>query len=143
MRENFNSVRVPATFREVVGFCADNNVFWPFLDIHVGHFACKVGDTLYSSFRHDNHNQIRTNGFCVSDATGMNVPRDCVLHFHREAINELANTYTEVNGLAYVYFPDHGPNIYFDNDSDPSLIVNFIKENFNLTLRTKGLDHVR
>lgn len=42
----------------------------------------------------------------------------------------------DVPGIKCVYLDNHGPNIVFNKDIDPELVINFIKERFDLTQST-------
>jgi hypothetical protein len=89
---------------------------------------------------------------------------DCIVHFHcplkaepKDVVNTVSqrevecgshecgkNTsnglrqYTDYGGLKAVYLSQHGPNIVFNKDIDPALVISFIENNFDLHLKTGG-----
>lgn len=46
---------------------------------------------------------------------------------------------TESNGIKAVYLDSHGPNIVFNKNIDPALVIDFIEKNFDLEQKTGGL----
>lgn len=43
------------------------------------------------------------------------------------------------DGIKAVYLDHHGPNIVFDQNIDPNLVIDFIERHFDLTAKTGGL----
>jgi hypothetical protein len=84
---------------------------------------------------------------------------DCIVHFHCEirdgsAVPQVSqrafecgshecgqNTSThlgEFGQIRAVYLREHGPNIVFPRDIDPTEVIDFIEANFDLTKKTGG-----
>jgi len=88
---------------------------------------------------------------------------DCIVHFHcplsENAIDDIPiakqwpyecgshecgqNTSDNLkdmgNGIKAVYLEEHGPNIVFNKNINPQLVIDFIKRNFDLSNKTGGL----
>lgn len=45
----------------------------------------------------------------------------------------------ETEGIKAVFLEEHGPNIVFNRNIDPNLVINFINNNFDLSQKTGGL----
>ncbi len=84
---------------------------------------------------------------------------DCIVHFHcpikegsavqvvsqreyecgsHECGKNTSSGLSEHGELAAVYLDQHGPNIVFNHNADPSQIMAFIETNFDLTKKTGG-----
>lgn len=103
---SWDSDEVPASLREVVNYCIQNNAYKPFNGVTAGHFACKVNDnTFLTSIRRTNFNLLPKTGLVkiVTDgpdtvlaygakpSVGGQSQRiifrdhpglDCIVHFH-------------------------------------------------------------
>jgi hypothetical protein len=84
---------------------------------------------------------------------------DCIVHFHCplkagsqvpiksqyefecgsiECGENTSHGLKEFGNLKAVYLDEHGPNIIFNKDIDPNEVINFIENNFDLSLKTGG-----
>jgi len=49
----------------------------------------------------------------------------------------------EVPGIKCVYLDHHGPNIVFNSKIDPSVVIDFIDKNFDLSKSTDEVDRTK
>lgn len=85
---------------------------------------------------------------------------DCIVHFHCPlkpgsdvatapqwqnecgshecGQNTSDNLRLEENGIKAVFLDNHGPNIVFNRETDPHLVIDFIEKNFDLSQKTGG-----
>lgn len=67
----WNSEWVPEALRKVVDYCIERGAYKPFRGSTVGHFACKLDDTIFlTSKRKTNFNDLKENGLVMIKTDG-------------------------------------------------------------------------
>lgn len=132
---------VPQNFKKVISFLITSGAFWRYtdngLDFTVGHFATKIGTTFYTSHRNDYDHEILSKGLREAGKADFVPDYQSIVHFHCPAITD--DFTHNIPSFQCEYSFNHGPHLSFNDDASAYLIIEFIKNKFNLKVRTTAL----